>query len=337
MAKEYILSIPVVLILEVGDTLGSSWKVPPNLLPLGKKFAADGVKYNLVAQIYTNYTVELGPHSHFIARYVTPDGDKIFDYDGMKHDGHAEHRPGAKLSGWLSGQSNKLNRLPVGYRLMAVIYHLEGGGAAQQVFRAERQKAAPWGLQLDVDPTSNQSFPQFAQLVQPHLKQLTKDERQEWASDKRQAQAVEYQMDEPHELLHKDKVTKTGRFKRELIAVNDSSPETSSNEDADHDSLDELILETIGASARPKPQRPGTSLTSSKSSNSFPINCYGCGEISDGDDNLKQVQCSSCDFWSHCRCQPEDGEVDWNDPQVIFICQGCRPREAAQLWVPAHL
>ncbi|KAJ7207438.1 hypothetical protein GGX14DRAFT_366278 [Mycena pura] len=30
-------------------------------------------------------------------------------------------------------------------------------------------------------------------------------------------------------------------------------------------------------------------------------------------------------------------EVDWNDLQVIFICQGCRPRKAAQLCVPAHL
>ncbi|KAJ7488749.1 hypothetical protein B0H11DRAFT_2405843, partial [Mycena galericulata] len=134
LAKEYILSIPVVLVLELGDSLGSSWKVPPSLLPLKKKFAAKGVKYNLAAQIYTNYTVELGTSSHFIARYVTPDGNKIFDYDGMRYEGHAKHRFDAKVPGWLSGPSEKLHKIPSGYKLIAIIYHLEGGENAQQIF-----------------------------------------------------------------------------------------------------------------------------------------------------------------------------------------------------------
>ncbi|KAJ7018500.1 hypothetical protein C8F04DRAFT_1243223 [Mycena alexandri] len=68
---------------------------------------------------------------------------------------------------------------------------------------------------------------------------------------------------------------------------------------------------------------------SSDSSTPCPINCYGCGLISDGDDDLQEVQCSICGFWSHFRRQPaEDGEVDWSDPQVVFTCQGCRPRPA---------
>ncbi|KAJ6479417.1 hypothetical protein C8R47DRAFT_1050409, partial [Mycena vitilis] len=91
LAKEHIISIPVVLIVEVGDSLGKAWTVPSTLLPLGKRFAGNKkrVKYNITAHIYTNYTVKRGSGSHFITRYVTPDNSKIFDYDGMRHDGHA--------------------------------------------------------------------------------------------------------------------------------------------------------------------------------------------------------------------------------------------------------
>ncbi|KAJ6468036.1 hypothetical protein C8R47DRAFT_1056060, partial [Mycena vitilis] len=140
LAKEYILRIPVILVVEVGDSLGCSWTIPPTLLPLGKKFAGKRkqVKYNIAAHIYTNYTVELGAGSHFIARYVTPDDAKIFDYDGMHHEGHAKHRPDAKIPGWLSGPSEKLDGLPAGYRLIAILYHLEGGESAQQIFCQER-------------------------------------------------------------------------------------------------------------------------------------------------------------------------------------------------------
>ncbi|KAJ7763014.1 hypothetical protein B0H16DRAFT_1805867 [Mycena metata] len=67
-AKEYILSIPVVLIIELGETLDSPWKVPLTLLPLGSKFSPQGVKYTLAAEIYTDHTPELGASSHFIAR-----------------------------------------------------------------------------------------------------------------------------------------------------------------------------------------------------------------------------------------------------------------------------
>ncbi|KAJ7137255.1 hypothetical protein C8R46DRAFT_969648, partial [Mycena filopes] len=138
LAKEYILNIPAILVLELGDTLRSSWKVPVTLLPLGQKFSAKGVKYTLVAQIYTNWTLKRGSSSHFIARYVTSDGAMIFDYDGMEHHGHAKHRLGAKTAGWMSGPSNKLKDLPSGYTLTALVYHLDGGLDAQQLFASER-------------------------------------------------------------------------------------------------------------------------------------------------------------------------------------------------------
>lgn len=341
--KQYILSIPAILIIEAGESLGCSWNVPPTLLPLGRKFGGPGkgVKYNIAAHIYTNHTVERGSGSHFIARYVTPDGGRIFDYDGMAHEGHAQRQRGAKLSKWLSGPSDKLNNVPTGYSLISVIYHLEGGENAQQIFRTERQKTAPWGLQLDADAASNQPFARFAQMMQPHLIQMTDKERDDWTSKRRRSEAHEYQRDpdEPVTAQRKDNVTDTKRITNEVISLDDHSDgvqPTSGKADADNDSVDALILETIAESpvTQTKPRRlSGATFASSNSSDSTtpcPINCYGCGEISDGDEDRKQVQCSQCKFWSHFTCQPENDEVDWNDPAVHFSCQGCRPRTAAQ-------
>lgn len=343
-AKQYILSIPVVLIVELGDSLGRSWNIPSSLLPLGTKFGAPGkgVKYNIVANIYTNHTAELGASSHFIARYITPDGAKIFDYDGMRYHGHAKHSPGAKVLGWLSGPSANLSNIPAGYKLIAVAYTLEGGENAQKIFRTQRQKTAPWGLQLDSD-ASDQPFARFAHLVQPHLNKMTDTERTDWTSPRRQAEAVEYQRDQAAGARRSsgDKVTDTGNFRHEFVSLDDSDEEMASNNAADHDSVDEAILDALGLNAptQSKRKRLGsatfTNSDSSDSTTPCPINCYGCGEISDGDNGSNQVQCERCRFWSHFACQPENGAVDWNDPKVHFNCQGCRPREAAQLYVPA--
>ncbi|KAJ7033591.1 hypothetical protein C8F04DRAFT_1353861 [Mycena alexandri] len=330
-AKEYILSIPVVLILEAGETLGSPWKVPATLLPLGRKFATQGIKYILAAEIYTDYTVQLGSSSHFIVRYVTPDSTRIFDYDGMRHSGHAKHRPGAKTSGWMSGSSDKLRDVPTGYKLTAIIYDLEGGVDGQQAFFAERCKRAPWGLQLHSDHEDDNGLPRLAKLAQPHLTQITEYERKEWASKRRQAEAVEY---ETNQSTPQDKVTDTGRFQPEFIAL-----DSDSNTGQESIDIDALIWETIHPSIPPQDGRPGTSLASSDSSNSktpCPIHCYGCGQATDGDNDLEQVQCSLCGFWSHYSCQPEHGEVDWGDPKFIFTCQGCRPRPA-ELFYPREI
>ncbi|KAJ7236626.1 hypothetical protein C8J57DRAFT_1247614 [Mycena rebaudengoi] len=339
MAKEHTLSIPVVLVLEVGDSLGSRWKVPPSLLPLGNNLSTKGVKYTLAAQIYTNYTTKRGKSSHFIARYVTPDGARIFDYDGMEHDGHAKHRSRAKPSGWMSGPSDKLRDLHIGYRLVAVIYHLEGGVNAQNLFFEEPRKAAPWGLRLDGDPTFPRPIAPSAQLVQPHLMQMTGHERANWTSPRRQTQSLEYQRDnaEAKEPLHTDKVTETERFQRELFVIDDSDAEEQPSKHSDQDSLDELILGTVEPTLPNQFNRHRSTSASSNSATPCPINCYGCGEISKGDDGLEQVQCSSYAFWSHFRCQPENGEVDWNDPDITFTCQGCRERPTAELFLAREI
>ncbi|KAJ7276589.1 hypothetical protein C8J57DRAFT_1713894 [Mycena rebaudengoi] len=260
MAKEHILSIPVVLVLEVSDSLGSRWKVPPSLLPLGNNLSTKGVKYTLAVQIYTNYTTKRGKSSHFIARYVTPDSARIFDYDGMEHDGHA----------------NCTQSIDLGQNFLS-------------------------GSTSDAD---------------------------DWA------RADDAEAKEP---LHTDKVTETERFQMELFVIDDSDAEEQPSKHSDQDSLDELILGTVEPTLPNQFNRHRSTGASSNSATPCPINCYGCGEISKGDGGLEQVQCSSCGFWSHFRCQPENGEVDWNDPDITFTCQGCRERPTAELFLAREI
>ncbi|KAJ7196708.1 hypothetical protein GGX14DRAFT_318451, partial [Mycena pura] len=149
LAHEYILNIPIVYIIEMGEPLGQPWTIPSTLFPLGKQFAKEhaGMRYDLVAEIYTNYTEARGAGSHFITRYNTADG-AIYDYDSMIRGGCAVHCPAAEVPGWLSGPSQALKDLPGEYTLCSVVYNLAGGAAAQDLFRHERRQNAPWGLTL---------------------------------------------------------------------------------------------------------------------------------------------------------------------------------------------
>ncbi|KAJ7130870.1 hypothetical protein C8R46DRAFT_1327960 [Mycena filopes] len=69
---------------------------------------------------------------------------------------------------------------------------------------------------------------------------------------------------------------------------------------------------------------------STNSTTPCPIFCLGCGMISDGDDGPDQVQCETCKFWSHMECLPQTSDVDWEDPEVEFICSRCAPRPTDQ-------
>ncbi|KAJ7156738.1 hypothetical protein C8R46DRAFT_1294479 [Mycena filopes] len=257
----------------------------------------------------------------------------------MEHAGHARHRTGASVSGWMSGPSSKLRNMPTGYRLAAVIYYLDGGADAQQVFCAERRKAAPWGLQ--VNPESGQLFARLAQLVGPNLTQMTDDQRKEWTTTARRRQVLEYQVDRRprRKPLAQDSVTATERFIHELIPVEDSDDGViQPTEHVDNDSIENLILETIHPSlpAQTGHQRR-ESTGSTDSTTPCPIQCFGCRGISGGDDGPDQVQCSACGFWSHFGCQPENGDVDWHDPKTEYICQRCRPRPMPELFFRAEI
>ncbi|KAJ7763332.1 hypothetical protein B0H16DRAFT_1254115, partial [Mycena metata] len=143
---EVILNLPVTLIIEIGDMRASNWSIPGILSPYASNPAASavGLKYSIVGHVYCH----MGD-KHFIARYLTVTGlkKKIFDYDGMKHEGHAVRNRTTKMRGALTGPSHSLEGIPKGYLLYAVVYHLDGGETAQKFFRREQvTQAAKLGL-----------------------------------------------------------------------------------------------------------------------------------------------------------------------------------------------
>jgi hypothetical protein len=53
-----------------------------------------------------------------------------------------------------------------------------------------------------------------------------------------------------------------------------------------------------------------------------PLRCDGCRvEAEEGDDDPNEVQCEKCRLWSHTACLDKD--VDWDDPDVRFVCTIC--------------
>ncbi|KAJ7078164.1 hypothetical protein B0H15DRAFT_1001560, partial [Mycena belliarum] len=130
-----ILNIPIVFTIEIADSSSSTWNIPSSLSPYASNPAASnaGVKYTVVGHVYCNKAVK-----HFIARYLSTTGKKVFDYDGMKYEGHAVRNRATAMRGSLTGSSRAMLGVPSGYQLYAVMFHLVGGEQAQQTFRRQQ-------------------------------------------------------------------------------------------------------------------------------------------------------------------------------------------------------
>ncbi|KAF7310175.1 hypothetical protein MIND_00391100 [Mycena indigotica] len=197
LSKEFIIEIPIVLTVELGEDGPFSWIIPSHLAPLGPTFATAGlgVRYSLCAVIFTNHTEKRGDNSHFFTRYHAANSNAMYDYDGMKHSGHAIRLTGKKLARWMTGLSSDFQSIPEGYRPMAIVYHLDGGETAQRVFREQRERTAPCGLQLGRS-LSTDRFWSIARLEDAnHLEEMTVDERGVWAGTRHRAETREYTRD----------------------------------------------------------------------------------------------------------------------------------------------
>ncbi|KAF8145746.1 hypothetical protein K438DRAFT_1781660 [Mycena galopus ATCC 62051] len=264
-----------------------------------------GVRYTVASHVYSSSTA-----SHFIVRYCSFQGGKtrIFDYDDRKHEGHAILHPATTLNGVLTGPSDRLKDLPQGYQLQKIVYHLDGGEEAQKYFRQEQiTRARGLGLHFGVNPDSKTGIPSSREFRLRHIQSVTGLERF-WLSPT--ATALDYTIVPPEKSARR-----TASPQKKLVVPTKVLP--------------------IPAQARRLSTSSSASSQSTSSGTPSPINCHGCGEVSDGDSDPDQVQCSRCKFWSHFRCQSED--VDWSNSDVIFTCQGCKPKTPDQLFFPREI
>ncbi|KAJ7658185.1 hypothetical protein DFH06DRAFT_1407814 [Mycena polygramma] len=340
-AFEVVLNIPIVLIIELGDIRSSVWNIPSSLSPYANNPSASssGVKYTIVGHIYCSQAAQ-----HFIARYLTPSGKKIFDYNGMKHEGHAIRSKVTAVRGSLTGPSRSMAGVPSGYFLYAVMYHLVGGEPAQRFFRKQQiNDAAKLGLQLDIDPSSKTGIPSAVQLVRPRVQRIADDDRF-WLLAPLADKNIDYILPEPEPSPRKKRASLSPQKKRQLPAVIHSI-------ESDSEDIDNLLLETLEppvnkspkkSSRAQKPAKPrtpkgaDTSLPYTDSTTPCPVFCEGCGmQESDGDDDPDEVQCEKCRLWAHIACLASN--VDWADPKVKFICKRCSEDPLVDLWHPQQV
>ncbi|KAJ7342482.1 hypothetical protein DFH08DRAFT_963230 [Mycena albidolilacea] len=158
---EIVLNLPIMLIIEIGDIAsGNNRDIPKNLQP------------------YLNDSLA---SAHGVYSSTNGEKTRIFDYDGRQHDGHSILLDGPPRS-LLIGPSAMLRGIPEGYFPSMLIYHLDGGEAAQNYFRKhqiERLKK----LSLEFNTTGSTSgIPSSCKLVRPDLEKLDDLDRW-WLSD----------------------------------------------------------------------------------------------------------------------------------------------------------
>ncbi|KAJ7733268.1 hypothetical protein B0H14DRAFT_3614826 [Mycena olivaceomarginata] len=81
------VGLPMMLVLHVNPGDENEWDIPQQFSPIRQRpsaLKAAGVVYDLVGHGYVSAGMK-----HFCARFLSQDGKKMYDYDGMKHDGHA--------------------------------------------------------------------------------------------------------------------------------------------------------------------------------------------------------------------------------------------------------
>ncbi|KAF7371598.1 hypothetical protein MVEN_00015200 [Mycena venus] len=175
--QEVILNLPVVLIIEMGDTGSFGWNIPAILSPYASNPPASvaGVKYSIVGHIYSSIKAK-----HFIVRYLTiaASKKKVFDYDGMKHEGHSIRDSTTSTRGTLTGPSQSIQGVPAGYLLYVLVYHLDGGETAQQFFRKEQlAQAEKLGLRFEFNPSSKTGLYSACEFRRRDVVRIPDDDR----------------------------------------------------------------------------------------------------------------------------------------------------------------
>lgn len=329
------------LIIEISDVeSGSHWDIPGTLYPYRNKptVSTHRVKYSITSHLYFNSTIR-----HFIARYSLNTGNKtrIFDYDGMRHEGHAVLHPSNTLKGTLTGPTDHLRDIPDGYVLYALVYHLDGGEDAQRYFRTEQiNLAKKLGLHFETAKDSQTGIPSSCELRRPRLETISDEDRSFWLPGG--SSSVDYVVSSsprkanswhPPMATHDD-AEDSHSFSTSTSSEDSSdSPTTEGNSDEqDGRELSLPPITTISPSALHSDAPAGQRETGL-------FSCHPCSTMGPVDDFSAAVQCRKCGLWSHIACvqplasPPSDtdsdpgSEISWHDPKFIYKCIKCTARE----------
>jgi hypothetical protein len=163
-----VVSLPVILILEVEAPLplisGDSnyqgppvWDFPATLFPSTQEMADDNrLIFDIVGLVLASMS-----QSHFVARYISQDDSRIFEYDGKQYGDFPVLNKSAKVNTHLVG--TKI-RLPVGFHVHQAVYRLRGGIKAQDQFFQVRRQAYQEKFNLSIAAKSVDVLPQVSYI-----------------------------------------------------------------------------------------------------------------------------------------------------------------------------
>jgi hypothetical protein len=314
-----VVSLPVILILEVEAPLplisGDSnyqgppvWDFPATLFPSTQEMADDnGLIFDIVGLVLASMS-----QSHFVARYISQDDSRIFEYDGKQYGGFPVLNKSAKVNTHLVG--TKI-RLPVGFHVHQAVYRLRGGIKAQdQIFQVRRQ-AYQEKFNLSIAAKSVDVLPQVSYIGDNFVAYSPPDK------PNFRIAKTEYLSCNAPDLTTAKYKSKGGSKVKEPLYVSSGSSLSPESEEETTGPTKPLTINSPLNPTTPPPSSP-VSLPNSP----FNLKCL-CGLKGDGNISYNQeagvaIQCSDCGDWSHLACQ-RDGRASDLPEKELFICDFC--------------
>ncbi|KAH7907135.1 hypothetical protein BJ138DRAFT_1215655, partial [Hygrophoropsis aurantiaca] len=337
----FLVHLPVMLIIDLGDYANprNIWDITNHLRPLSRRTdEGQGLIYDIVGLALFNGT----EGSHFIARY-TPDGKKVFDYDGMQNGGIASLVKGS-ISSHLTGLSNNIP-LPDGYHIHAVIYRLRGGAKAQGIFARHQTEQAErlFSVHFDFGKDSlehdefNGVLPSIT-LARPNLRQLQPEDLK-WMNNPTRTKTVDYEEVELPGSQHAStpkmpRRTRGTKRKHTQVIVSEDEIDTGNPMAITESRIDDQpsappsnsLFHAHSPSSSLEDEVHEPILPPSSQQSAYPIQCR-CGLEGDGHDiqpDEIMLMCDDCQNWSHMACQ-KNGRASKLTPKQRFICDFCAP------------
>ncbi|KAF7299331.1 hypothetical protein MIND_00882300 [Mycena indigotica] len=327
ISHSYVLSIPLIFVIEVVEPDQYDWHIPAELHPFPdtkqSKLSSAGVRYELISHIYTN-------GSHFMTRYLSPNG-RIFDYDGMKNGGRAIQVSGS-VQRHMTGAFSKLKGIPPNYEISGLVYRLVGGEPAQRLFRAERKKKWTNGLHCTFDPES-ETFIKAGFPQSDHLR-LDNTERV-WHQGRQLVRYSEYTENPQQSELPPSKPRKSKKQSRGDASEDEEELSAPSDPESEAYSVQPDDEPAPASSSDEADSRLGRDEIDEAWGQ---ISCI-CGSDADeepSDAPRRLIQCEVCQNWSHRRCLSSI-ITDWTQAQFKLLCHVCAESRPAAFVVPGQV
>ncbi|KAF5319355.1 hypothetical protein D9619_008890 [Psilocybe cf. subviscida] len=172
--RNLVISIPVMFMIEVGSE--ENWDFPSHIVPEA------GMHYSLVSlALHSNFK------GHFQARYLSPDGKQVYEYDNMGNNACPMLLADATPETHFYGRDIDCTG---DWKVSYAFYYLSGGSTTQESFYSTRLAAVSSQCMLKFTTTSLSTQPMILYADQ-ELKQMPKSDRH-WEQDLYKADTAEY-------------------------------------------------------------------------------------------------------------------------------------------------